>query len=50
MIDYLSVLHMTEAIDVDGIVTANRTVTKVISYNATCTQLVNNGKSIFAQA
>lgn len=50
MIDYLSVLHMTEAIDVDGIVTANRTVTKVISYNATCTQLVNNGKNIFAQA
>lgn len=50
MIDYLSVLHMTEAIDVDGIVTANRTVNKVISYNATCTQLVNNGKNIFAQA
>ena len=50
MIDYLSVLHMTEAIDVDGIVTANRTVTKVISYNVTCTQLVNNGKNIFAQA
>lgn len=50
MIDYLSVLHMTEAIDVDGIITANRTVNKVISYNATCTQLVNNGKNIFAQA
>ena len=50
MIDYLSSLHMTEAIKVDGIVTANRTVNKVISYNATCTQLVNNGKNIFAQA
>ena len=49
MIDYLSSLHMTEAIKVDGIVTANRTVNKVISYNATCTQLVNNGKNIFAQ-
>ena len=50
MIDYLSSLHMTEAIKVNGIVTANRTVNKVISYNATCTQLVNNGKNIFAQA
>ena len=50
MIDYLSSLHMTEAIKVNGIVTANRTVDKVISYNATCTQLVNNGKNIFAQA
>lgn len=49
MIDYLSSLHMTEAIKVSGIVTANRTVNKVISYNATCTQLVNNGKNIFAQ-
>lgn len=50
MIDYLSSLHMTEAITVTGIGTANRTVNKVISYNATCTQLVNNGKNIFAQA
>lgn len=50
MIDYLSSLHMTEAIKVNGIVTANRTVNKVISYNATCTQLVNNGKNIFVQA
>ena len=49
MIDYLSSLHMTEAITVTGIGTANRTVNKVISYNATCTQLVNNGKNIFAQ-
>ena len=49
MIDYLSSLHMTEAIKVNGIVTANRTVNKVISYNATCTQLINNGKNIFAQ-
>lgn len=50
MIDYLSSLHMTEAIKVDGVVTANKTVNKVISYNTTCTQLVNNGKNIFAQA
>lgn len=50
MIDYLSSLHMTEAITIAGIGTAQRTVNKVISYNATCTQLVNNGKNIFAQA
>ena len=50
MIDYLSTLHMTEAITIAGIGTANRTVSKVVSYNATCTQMVNNGKSIFAQA
>ena len=49
MIDYLSSMHMTEAIKVNGVVTANRTVNKVISYNATCTQLINNGKNIFAQ-
>lgn len=50
MIDYLSSLHMTEAITIVDIGTAQRTVNKVISYNATCTQLVNNGKNIFAQA
>lgn len=50
MIDYLSALHMTEAITVTAIGTYARTVTKVISYNATCTQLVNNGKNIFVQA
>lgn len=50
MIDYLSSLHMTEAITITGIGTAQRTVNNVISYNATCTQLVNNGKNIFAQA
>lgn len=50
MIDYLSSLHMTEAITITGIGTAQRTVNKVISYNSTCTQMVNNGKNIFAQA
>ena len=50
MIDYLSSLHMTDAITITGIGTAQRTVNKVISYNASCTQLVNNGKNIFAQA
>ncbi len=50
MIDYLSSLHMTDAITITGIDTAQRNVNKVISYNATCTQLVNNGKNIFAQA
>lgn len=49
MIDYLSSLHMTDAAKVNEIVTYNRTVAKVISYNATCTQLVNNGRNIFAQ-
>ena len=34
MIDYLSSLHMTEAITITGIGTAQRTVNKVISYNA----------------
>lgn len=49
MIDYLSSLHMTDAAKVNEIVTYNRTVAKVISYNASCTQLVNNGRNIFAQ-
>lgn len=49
MIDYLSSLHMTDAAKVNEIVTYNRTVAKVISYNATCTQMVNNGRNIFAQ-
>lgn len=49
MIDYLSSLHMTEAVTVAVIQNLERTVNKVISYNATCTQIVNNGKNIFAQ-
>lgn len=49
MIDYLSTLHMTEAITIATIGNLNRTCAKVVSYNATCTQMVNNGKSIFAQ-
>lgn len=50
MIDYLSALHMTEAITITAIGEYQRTCTKVVSYNATCTQYVNNGKSIFAQS
>lgn len=50
MIDYLSSLHMTEAAKISEIVAFSRTVTKVVSYNATCTQLVNNGRAIFEQS
>jgi hypothetical protein len=50
MIDYLAGLHMTEAAKVQQIVTAAKTVNIVVGYNASCTQLVNNGKNIFGIA
>lgn len=50
MIDYLSALHMTEAAKISEIVAFNRTVNTVVGYNATCTQMVNNGRSIFGQS
>lgn len=50
MIDYLAGLHMTEAAKVQQIVTAAKTVNTVVGYNASCTQLVNNGKNIFGIA
>ena len=50
MFDYLSALHMTEAAKIEQIVAAAKTVNAVVGYNATCTQMVNNGKNIFGIA
>lgn len=50
MFDYLSALHMTEAAKIEQIVAAAKTVNVVVGYNATCTQMVNNGKNIFGIA
>lgn len=50
MFDYLSALHMTEAAKIEQIVAAAKTVNAVIGFNATCTQMVNNGKNIFGIA
>ena len=47
MIDYLSALHMTNTATISEIANAQKTVNVVIGYNATCTQMVNNSKSIF---
>ena len=50
MFDYLSALHMTEAAKIEQIVADAKTVNVVVGYNATCTQMVNNGKNIFGIA
>ena len=50
MFDYLSALHMTEAAKIEQIVAAAKAVNVVVGYNATCTQMVNNGKNIFGIA
>ena len=50
MFDYLSALHMTEAAKIEQIVAAAKNVNVVVGYNATCTQMVNNGKNIFGIA
>lgn len=47
MIDYLSAFHMTEAATISEIGSANKTVTTVVEYHATCTQMVINSKAIF---
>ena len=47
MFDYLSSFHLTGAISVSQIANAQRTVTTVIGYNATCTDIVINGYHIF---
>lgn len=47
MIDYLSAFHMTEAATIGEIGSANKTVTTVVEYHATCTQMVINSKAIF---
>lgn len=47
MVDYLSAFHMTEAATISEIGNANKTVTTVVDYHATCTQMVINSKAIF---
>ena len=47
MFDYLSTFHLTGAISVSQIGNAQRTVTTVVGYNATCTDIVINGYHIF---
>lgn len=46
MIDYLSNFHLTEAIKISELVARNNTVAQMISYNATCADLVKNGANI----
>lgn len=47
MFDYLSTFHLTGAISVSQIGNAQRTVTTVIGYNATCTDILLSGYQIF---
>lgn len=47
MFDYLSAFHLTGAISVAQIGNAQRTVTTVVGYKATCTDIVVNGYQIF---
>lgn len=47
MIDYLSAFHMTEAATISEIGSANKAVTTVVEYHATCTQMAINSKAIF---
>lgn len=47
MFDYLAAFHLTGAISVAQIGNAQRTVTTVVGYNATCTNIVINGYQIF---
>lgn len=47
MFDYLSAFHLTGAISVAQIGNAQRNVTTVVGYKATCTDIVVNGYQIF---
>ena len=47
MFDYLAAFHLTGAISVAQIGNAQRTVTTVVGYNATCTNIAINGYQIF---
>ena len=47
MFDYLAAFHLTGAISAAQIANAQRTVTTVVGYNATCTNIVINGYQIF---
>lgn len=47
MFDYLSAFHLTGAISIAQVANAQRTVTTVVGYNASCTDIVKNGYKIF---
>lgn len=47
MFDYLSAFHLTGAISIAQVANAQRTVTTVVGYNASCTDIVKDGYNIF---
>lgn len=47
MFDYLSAFHLTGAISIAQVANAQRTVTTVVGYKATCTDIVKDGYKIF---
>ena len=47
MFDYLSAFHLTGAISIAQGANAQRTVTTVVGYNASCTDIVKDGYKIF---
>lgn len=47
MFDYLSAFHLTGAISIAQVANAQRTVTTVVGYQATCTDIVKDGYKIF---
>ena len=47
MFDYLSAFHLTGAISIAQVANAQRTVTTVVGYNASCTDIVKDGYKIF---
>lgn len=47
MFDYLSSFHLTGAISIAQVANAQRTVTTVVGYNASCTDIVKDGYKIF---
>lgn len=47
MIDYLSAFHMEGSITINEIGTANKTVSQVVAFDADCSDIVINGKTIF---
>lgn len=47
MFDYLAAFHLTGAISIAQVANAQRTVTTVVGYNASCTDIVKDGYKIF---
>lgn len=47
MFDYLSAFHLTGAISIAQVANAQRTVTTVVGYKASCTDIVKDGYNIF---